>query len=291
MKRLHRAVDERFHSLRLLGEGATSRVFEVEDRWRGGRYALKQLRRDRISAARIAKLRAELLILTGNAHQNLASGYELVCEEGMPSLEMELVAGVDFLRYVRPDAAVVSDPLATHTADTFVASSCRQAEALGGTLEVTRLRSALRQIAAGLRSLHDRGHLHCDLKPENVIVTPEGRAVIVDFGSCSRVGLRPGQFCGTPGFMPPEQLVGELTEASDWYAFGALMQCALTGRLPYGTSSVTKHSVQFCSSRLDARVLTATCRLTLWSLLCVSWIRLRAIGLPVARSQGRFRNC
>jgi serine/threonine protein kinase len=171
---------------------------------------------------------------------------------------MELVAGVDFLHYVRPDAVLVSDARATQTSDTVTPPSGTQAEALGGgrsgTLELTRLWSTLRQIAAGLMSLHARGHIHCDLKPQNVIVTPEGRAVIIDFGSCSSVGLRPGQLRGTLGFMSPEQLVGELSEAADWYAFGAMMQCALTGRLPYGMSSVTKYSAQYCGTRLDARV-------------------------------------
>jgi len=257
MKCLHRDANKRFHRLRLLGEGATSRVYEVEDEWREGSYALKEMRPERISRASLAQLGAEAGVLLGNAHTHLATGYELVFDMGTPALLMELVDGIDFLNYVRPDTLSRASVRVTQTADVFATSACTQEVELGGSLQVSRLRSALRQIVSGLQDLHARGHVHCDIKPENVLVTAEGRVVIVDFGSCVPTGLRLGPRRGTPGFMPPEQFVGNLSEATDWYAVGALLQCALTGRMPYGSSSITTRAAPYCSSAIDARIFSA----------------------------------
>ena len=114
--------------------------------------------------------------------------------------------------------------------------------------DFTRLRSVFRQLCAGVRALHQNGKLHRDLKPANALVSRKtGTVVLLDFGlvaelSRSKVSgtdqptsrsATTHEISGTIGFMAPEQAAGrDLTEASDWYAFGVMLFQALTGRLP-----------------------------------------------------------
>src|SRR5204863_7298966 len=87
-----------------------------------------------------------------------------------------------------------------------------------------RAREVLRQVTNAVMALHAAGKLHRDLKPDNVMVTGEGRAVVLDFGIGAELhqdshGTLEGGVMGTPAYMSPEQAKGgEVTEATDWYA-------------------------------------------------------------------------
>src|SRR5438874_1340060 len=112
-------IDEsaRFHFVRTLGEGASGRVYEVEDRVHGGRSALKRLRHDRpADADRIARFKDEFRALERLAHPNVARVYELLADAAEFSVLMELVEGVDFVQYVHP-GAVGTPPVPTASDD------------------------------------------------------------------------------------------------------------------------------------------------------------------------------
>ena len=254
----------RFTIRRRLGSGGMGVVYLAHDRERGVDVALKTL--VRVDARGIAGLKNEFRALAGVTHPNLVVLHELFSEGGQWFFTMEVVDGVTFLEHV--NAARASAPgrglataVATVTATppreiarTTVISSPNGAAApaaltspapllprAASTCDFAGLRPALGQLAEAVYALHGAGKLHRDLKPSNVMVTPEARVVILDFGLAVIHGERrvePSAAArlieGTPAYMAPEQTIGEPARpASDWYAVGAMLYEALTGRLPF----------------------------------------------------------
>lgn len=109
----------------------------------------------------------------------------------------------------------------------------------GGTLaerSAQDRRAVFRQIANGLRTLHDAGLTHCDLKPSNVLIARDGRAMLTDYGCVSHYGAPESGAAGlgSPHYMAPEQWFESSTApAVDWYALGVMLFEALTGALPF----------------------------------------------------------
>lgn len=96
----------------------------------------------------------------------------------------------------------------------------------------------LSQVASGLQHAHDRGVIHRDVKPANVLIDRDGRAVVTDFGIARRddgsTPTKTGIVLGTVDYMSPEQRAGErVTPATDQYALGVMAFQLLTGRLPF----------------------------------------------------------
>lgn len=255
----NREVWKRFEKIRPLGQGATGHVFEVMDRRHNARCALKQLRTDRglLSHRQVVGFKDEFRELNRLSHPNLARIYELLAVESELYLLMELVEGVDFIchlsgRQFAPSAATTAPETATEpdvrspdiAPPEIMPSDPGRPQPLHsrGSLRLHTLRSAMAQLASGVLALHAAGRIHCDLKPDNILVDHRGRVVIIDFGLLSmRACAGPPRVCGTPHYMAPEQLDGRPRESSDWYAFGVVLYLALTGRLPF---SGTTHAMQ-----------------------------------------------
>ena len=215
--RKERLAGGRFVIERRLGTGGMGSVYAAYDQERAQHVALKTLHQRRDGEAFYA-FKREFRTLADVAHPNLVSLYELFADDRQCFFTMELVDGVDFLTHVRPEST---------------------------GLDPERLTEALRQLADGVRALHAAGKLHRDLKPSNVLVTFEGRIVLLDFGMALDYQQRfepesfETGFAGTLAYMAPEQANGETsTPATDWYAFGSMLFEALTGRVPFEGSLV-----------------------------------------------------
>jgi hypothetical protein len=116
-------------------------------------------------------------------------------------------------------------------------------------LPPARLLAILADVAAALDHAHERGVIHRDVKPANILVTPEGRAKLTDFG-IARLGAQTltqdGQFLGSPAYMAPEQVRGHaVSKAADIHALGVIVYEGLTGRRPYGGPDLvsTTHAI------------------------------------------------
>ncbi len=200
---------KRFRSLRRVGEGGMGQVYAVHDVERDETVALKTIVSP--SPARIYRLKKEFRALVDVAHPNLVALYDLMAHEDQWFFTMELVDGVDFIDFVRPNG-----------------------------LDISRLRSVVYQVVQGVLAIHNAGVLHRDLKPSNVLVTPDGQVKILDFGISVDIAQVESPFrsveeglIGTVAYMAPEQADGKATPTSDWYALGVMLYKALTGELPF----------------------------------------------------------
>jgi tetratricopeptide (TPR) repeat protein len=195
---------DRFELQRRLGAGGMGEVYEALDRATGELVALKTLAY--ADGDTLLRFKREFRSLQSTSHPNLVSLRELIRAGDRWFFTMELVRGRHLLEHVGRDPE--------------------------------RLRAVLPQLVRGLRVLHDAGMIHRDVKPPNVMVTDEGRVIVLDFGLITTIDparqSTEGRAIGTIEYMAPEQAVGrKVSAAADWYAVGVMMFEALTGRVPY----------------------------------------------------------
>ncbi|WP_434415583.1 protein kinase domain-containing protein [Nannocystis pusilla] len=202
----------RYELVRRVGSGSMGVVYAALDRDSGRTIALKTLHQ--LDPGALFRLKNEFRSAAGLSHPNLVSLHQLVSHDDEWFITMEFVDGVSFVDHVRQGMS----------------------EKPGAAPPPERLRPALLQLAAGVSALHAAGKLHRDLKSSNVLVTADGRVVILDFGLAADNVAEGGEdgLLGTPATMAPEQAAGNpASPASDWYAIGVMLYEALTGRLPF----------------------------------------------------------
>ncbi len=209
------AGTERFQVLRCLGAGGMGVVYEAYDRERQARLALKTLRS--MSPEGLLRFKREFRDFLDLTHPNLISLGELFSEGRDWFFTMELVDGASFLDWVRPGPA--ESPTLP-------------------PLDAARLKSALAQLAEGVMALHAVEKVHRDIKPSNVLVTADGRVVLLDFGLAVEARreeqLSSTDVVGTVEYMAPEQAAARpIGPPADWYAVGVMLYEALTGRVPF----------------------------------------------------------
>ncbi len=201
---------ERFRARALLGSGAMGRVLRATDRQLDREVAIKLLAvtgDERL----MGRARREATALSRVRHPNVLAVFEAGEEEGIPFLVTELLEGASL------DEARPGDALAT-----------------------------MLQVAEGLEAVHGAGLIHRDVKPANIILCRDGRAVLVDFGLVSSTGTiltRTGEVVGTPAYLAPELLLGEeATPASDWYSWGATLYRLREGKPPFAWETILARS-------------------------------------------------
>ena len=246
----------RYEVLGRLGQGGMGVVYEVFDRERRQLVALKKLLA--YDPAALYQFKQEFRTLADVRHKNLVHLHELVVGDGEDVFfTMELVRGTDFLDYVKSAAtrsSIPSSPLVTRRppprgeGGSPAGAGDRKSDPLPlSPADFDRVRPALVQLVEGIQALHAAGKLHRDVKPSNVLVTPEGRVVVLDFGVATELRARAGEasaggsgeVVGTARYMAPEQADdAQPLPASDWYSVGVMLYEALVGRPPFTGSAV-----------------------------------------------------
>ena len=200
----------RYEILREIGRGGYSVVYQARDRSVGSDVAVKLLAPPP-AAAQVARerMRREVQAVRGLSHANIVAVFDFLEDGPWSFIVMELVPGSDLQVRVRDRAPLDAD-------------------------EAVRVG---RDIAAALTAAHRRGILHRDVKPPNVLLEPDGRARLTDFGSARLDGqlavTGTGALAGTLGYTSPEVLAGRRGDArADLYALGLTLYFALTGDLP-----------------------------------------------------------
>ena len=200
----------RFLINKRLGSGATGTVFSALDTTVGQKVAVKLLRPDLSEEISRERLRREVRAARPG-HNNVVTVFDLHEDSGRVFLSMELVEG----RSLR-DELGRRDQLPWH--------------------EVVGIG---RQVAAGLAHLHNKGLVHRDVKPGNILIANDGTAKVCDMGLARPVRqggtvTETAMVVGTPAYMAPEQArAGDLTPASDVYALGLTLFRSLTGHVPF----------------------------------------------------------
>ncbi len=213
----------------LLGTGGSAQVYRAFDPRLGRQVALKVFAAGTVTKRFQDRFIQEARAAAGLSHPNIAVIYEVGQAAGTCFIALEYIEG----ETLRSKMKAAKTPLA---------------ELLG----------YLRQTAAALAKAHAKGIVHCDLKPDNIMVTREGFVKVLDFGLAKLIeqykdagphGEQPsttsgqttaplqhtGRVEGTLGYMSPEQAEGktDLDERSDLFSFGCILFEAATGRQPF----------------------------------------------------------
>lgn len=225
-------VDQRFELLGRIGAGNHGVVFRARDSQLQREVAIKRFSHFLADDPRaMRRITREVATLARVSHPHVVTVHDLVHMadgdgEITPHLVMELVEGTS-----------LKDLLALH------GPSLRSVTVVRGVLE-------------GLAAVHQAGILHLDIKPANVLVTPEGGVKIVDFGIARAASDATATVAGTPHYMAPEQFDGRADERSDIYSVGCLLYESLTGRPPFEGTMAAQLMAHRNHPRPDPRQFT-----------------------------------
>jgi serine/threonine protein kinase len=205
-----------------LGIGGMGVVYDAEDTRLPRRVALKFLPLELAGdpeASRRLQREAETIALLN--HPNICTIFEIDEHEGSRFIAMERVDGIN---------------LKLHMARTTLSDS--------EVIEITR------QVAGALEAAHEKGIVHRDIKPGNIMIGPAGMVKVLDFGLARRFKMPetgevtlygstiPGRPLGTANYMAPERILqGPLDPRSDLFSLGVVMYEMATGRLPFAGAS------------------------------------------------------
>jgi WD40 repeat protein/serine/threonine protein kinase len=205
----------------LIGEGGMGQVFRATHKHMARTVALKLIRLEKLQNPQaVARFYREAQAAARLSHPNIVTAFDAGPTGQTHYFAMELVEGVDLARLVKQRGPLSAEAACDH----------------------------VRQAALGLQHAHEQGLVHRDIKPHNLVVTPDGTVKLLDLGLARLEGdQKPGvtrldQVLGTPDYLPPEQAVNAWAAdiRADIYALGCTLYHLLAGQPPFRAATLSQ---------------------------------------------------
>lgn len=213
-------IQNRYEIISQIGSGGMADVYKAKDHKLNRFVAVKVLKEEfRDDKDFISKFRAEAQAAAGLAHANIVNIYDVGQEAGVNFIVMELVEGITLKEYIKNK----------------------------GRLSVREATSIALQISAGLEAAHNNGIIHRDVKPQNIIISTDGKVKVADFGIARAASSNTinSSVMGSVHYSSPEQSRGGYSdEKSDIYSLGITMYEMLTGQLPFDGDTAVSVALQ-----------------------------------------------
>ena len=219
-------LDGRYEIMELIGSGGMAYVYKALCH-RLNRYDAIKIMRDETAANEEfrKRFRAESQAVAMLSHPNIVSVYDVSHSDDIEYIVMELVDGITLKQYLQKAGALCPSEVLSFTT----------------------------QIAKALKHAHNKGIIHRDIKPQNIMLLRDGMIKVADFGIASLqsdIEESSGETVGSVHYIAPEQARGAAPDArSDIYSLGIVMYEMLTGRLPYIGNSDTEVAVMHMNTQ------------------------------------------
>ena len=202
-------IGDRYEIVAQIGSGGMAEVYKAKDHKLNRFIAVKVMKSEfRDDQSFISKFRAEAQAAAGLSHPNIVNVYDVGDENGIYYIVMELVEGITLKDYIIKK----------------------------GKLSVRETISIAMQVSMGLEAAHNNNIVHRDIKPQNIIISTDGKVKVTDFGIARAASANTisSNVMGSVHYSSPEQVRGGYSdEKSDIYSLGITMYEMVTGKVPY----------------------------------------------------------
>ena len=224
----------RYEILEKIGTGGMSDVYKALDHSLGREVAIKVLKAEfSQDSTFVSKFRAEAQSAAVLEHPNIVNIYDVGSEDGLYYIVMEYVEGITLKNYI----------------------------ATKGRLGYNEAISIAIQVAKGIEAAHNKGIVHQDIKPQNIIISKDGKVKVTDFGIARAATSNTihADMMGSVHYISPEQARnGFVTYSSDIYSLGIVMYEMVTGRVPFDGDTTVAIAIQHIQSPI--KIGRASCR-------------------------------
>lgn len=221
-------IGDRYEILEKIGTGGMSDVYKAKDHKLNRFVAVKVLKQEFSENANfVSKFRIEAQAAAGLMHPNIVNVYDVGEENGIYYIVMELVEGITLKKYIEKKAR----------------------------LSVKEAVSIAIQVSMGIEAAHNNHIIHRDIKPQNIIISKEGKVKVTDFGiaKAATSNTITSNVMGSVHYTSPEQARGGYSdEKSDIYSLGVTMFEMLTGRVPFNGETTVAIAIKHIQEEMPS---------------------------------------